>query len=352
MNNELPFSKKVLIALSLSILLISLVYLFINGINVFLLIFAGILLAIFVRGLSGLLVRYVSIPKKFSPAMVILLIAGILYGGGLLLGPSISEGFSELSRKIPETFQELQSTISQYSWGKEISKNAEKAYHDVLNNPKLAQKITGVFSTTLGAILNIFVILVIGLYLSFDPLLYKKGLLKLFTKNIRIRVEEILDAVRRALSWWMVGQFSSMAVVGILTIIGLLILGIPLAFTLGILAAALTFIPNIGPFISAIPAVLIGLVQSPAKALYVILLYVGIQTFESYLITPQIQKKAVSLPPALLIAVQILIGVWLGLFGLLLATPLLVVFMVIVQMAYVKDCIGEEVDTLGEQKAD
>jgi predicted PurR-regulated permease PerM len=155
--------------------------------------------------------------------------------------------------------------------------------------------------------------------------------------------------LENALIWWMVGRFSSMAVVGIMTMIGLWILGIPLPFTLGVIAAVLSFIPNIGPIISVIPALLLALLDSPSKVLYVILLYIGIQTVESYIITPLIQKRAVSLPPALLISVQIMIGVLLGAFGLILATPLMVVIIVLVQTIYIQDIIGDKVTVLGER---
>ncbi len=90
------------------------------------------------------------------------------------------------------------------------------------------------------------------------------------------------------------------------------------------------------------------MIQSPLHGLYVIILYIIVQVFESYLITPLIQQKTVSLPPALLISVQIMIGVWLGAFGLLLATPLMVVAIVMVQTLYVQDVLGDDIKVLGE----
>jgi predicted PurR-regulated permease PerM len=344
------FAKKALIAIGLAALVISILLLFINGINVFLLIFAGILLAIFLRGIGNILQKKLSIPSNISVTLAILLLIGFFVGFGFLMGPNISEGLKELGDKIPSSIEKLEGELEEQSWGRQLVENVNKSASDILSDSNIASKVTGIFSTTFGAIINIFVILIIGLYLAYNPKNYYDGFIKLFPKNKRKRVTEITTSIKHALGWWMVGQFSSMAVVGILTIIGLLILGIPLAFTLGIIAAFLTFIPNIGPFVAAIPAVLIGLIDSPLKALYVAILYAGIQIVESYLITPFIQKKAVSLPPALLIAVQILIGVWLGIFGLLLATPLLVAVMVLIQMAYVEDVIEEDVEVLGSKR--
>lgn len=342
------FAQKVLVAIGLAALVVSLILLFINGINVFLLIFAGILLAIFLCGIANFLEKHLSVPSILSVALVLVLLIAGFAGFGILMGPSISEGFSELGEKIPSSIEKLEEELESFAWGREAIANIKGSFSDMISDSEVASQIAGIFSTTLGAVINIFVILIIGCYLAFSPGNYHNGLLKLFPKKKRKRVEEILSSVRHALSWWMVGQFSSMAIVGILTIVGLLILGIPLAFTLGIIAAFLTFIPNIGPIVSAVPAILIGLIESPIKAVYVALLYLGIQLVESYFITPLIQKKTVSLPPALLISVQILIGVWLGIFGLLLATPLLVAIMVLIQMAYVEDIIEEDVQVLGE----
>ncbi len=132
-----------------------------------------------------------------------------------------------------------------------------------------------------------------------------------------------------------------MTVVGILTWAGLMILGIPLAFTLAVIAGLLSFVPNIGPILSALPAVLVGLSVSPIMAVYVIGVYVLVQTVESYLITPFIQQRAVAMPPALLLIVQLIMGVWVGVIGIFLATPLTVALMVAVRMLYIEDVLGD-----------
>ena len=136
-----------------------------------------------------------------------------------------------------------------------------------------------------------------------------------------------------------------MAVVGLITTIGLWLLGIPLASTLGLITGLFEFAPFIGPILAAVPAVLIAFTQSPMDALYVIILYIAIQQIEGYLITPYVQKRAVDLPPALTIFAQLLMGVLFGLFGLLLATPLVAASMVIVRMAYIEDVLGDHGET-------
>ena len=123
--------------------------------------------------------------------------------------------------------------------------------------------------------------------------------------------------------------------------IGLYILGIPLALTLGLLAGLLSFIPNFGPIISAIPALLLAFIQSPVTALYVLGLYVGVQLIESNLVTPMIERNTIELPPAVTILFQLALAVMVGGLGLVLATPLLAVIIVVIQMVYIQDILGD-----------
>lgn len=110
----------------------------------------------------------------------------------------------------------------------------------------------------------------------------------------------------------------------------------PLPVTLGVVAALLTFIPNIGPLLAAVPQVLLAFQVGTDTVLYVILLNMALQFVESYLITPLVQYYEVSLPPALTISLQLLLGVSLGVIGLVVAAPLLVVALVLVQMLYIR----------------
>lgn len=132
-----------------------------------------------------------------------------------------------------------------------------------------------------------------------------------------------------------------MIVIGVLTAIGLWLLGVPMAVTLALIAALLTFIPNIGPILAVVPAALLALLQSPMQVVYVCLLYFGIQTFESYLLTPLVQRRTVSLPPALTIFAQVLAAVLLGGLALSLATPMAAALVVLVRMLYLEDVLGD-----------
>jgi len=153
---------------------------------------------------------------------------------------------------------------------------------------------------------------------------------------VRPTVDHVLDKLRDVLRGWLLAQLGSMAVIGVLTALGLWALGIPLVVALGLLAALLTFIPNLGPIMSAIPAVVLALAADPITAVWVALLYIGVQLVEGNVTTPLIQQQTIDLPPALTIVMQFLLGVLFGLMGLALAVPVTAVGITLVQTLYVK----------------
>jgi predicted PurR-regulated permease PerM len=143
----------------------------------------------------------------------------------------------------------------------------------------------------------------------------------------------LMTEVRQKLYWWLLGRLVSMTVVGIATGLGLWLLGMPMALSLALLAALLVFIPNLGPILAAIPALLVALSEGmfwPVLALYLL-----IQAVESNVITPLVDRQSVKLPPALLLSAQITMGLIAGVLGLILAAPLTVLATVLIKRLYV-----------------
>jgi predicted PurR-regulated permease PerM len=170
---------------------------------------------------------------------------------------------------------------------------------------------------------------------------YVRVILRLIPLSRRDRVQEVLYETGHMLWRWLVGRLLAMLVVGVLTTLGLWLIGVPLAPALGLLAALGEFVPNIGPFLAFVPAVLLAMTESVTRGLAVVLLYLILQVFESYVLTPLVEKHSIELPPALTIAVQVLLGVLLGAVGLALAVPLAAVAMVFLQRLYVEDTLGD-----------
>ncbi len=187
-------------------------------------------------------------------------------------------------------------------------------------------------------------ILFLGIVFALGPATYLAGVVRLVPIARRDRAREILRRLGSTLRWWLFGRLISMVVIGVLTGIGLSLLGVPLAIVLALLAALLSFILNIGPILAAVPAVLLGFLQSPAQALYVGLLYLGVQIVETYVLAPFIDRKTIYLPPALTVLAQLTMAVFAGLLGVALATPILAIGVVLVRAVYVEDVLG---DTIG-----
>jgi predicted PurR-regulated permease PerM len=216
---------------------------------------------------------------------------------------------------------------------------------------RLGQQLSGAgrmlfpfLSSTVAVFAGILLITFLAIYIAADPRLYHAGLMHLFPRRVRTRAGEVLSAIATVLRKWLVTQLIAMAAIGIVTTVVLLILDVKAAFALGLLAGLLEFIPTIGPILSALPAIAMGLVDSPEKALSVTIAYIGIQFLENHILIPILMKGGVDIPPALTILAQALLALVFGFLGLMVAVPLLAASMVAVKMIYVEGVVGDHIE--------
>ncbi|MCA1590333.1 MAG: AI-2E family transporter [Acidobacteria bacterium] len=342
-RREKAFTERVLIVIGASCLAFLLILLLYYTFDVILLIFAGVLLAIFFRGLAGLLGRFLKIGEGWRVLIAAGLVAALLAGAIVLLAPSVGEQINHLRVKLPESLQLARDYISRFGWGRAIIDQLPSASElaERMGEAGMLTRVGGVFSSTIGAIGNFFITILLAIYFATEPRFYARGFLRLFPIDRRPRLREVIIAIDQTLSWWLIGKAGSMIFIGLLTWIGLWILGVPLALTLGLIAGLLSFIPNFGPIISAVPALLLGFIESPFTAVKVAILFVIVQLIESNIVTPLIERETVELPPGLTIIFQLSLAVLVGGLGLVLATPLLAAIMVVVQMIYIEDVLGD-----------
>jgi predicted PurR-regulated permease PerM len=352
-NPNENFIKRVLIICAVAALIILSVWAVIYIIDVVLLLFGAILLAIFLHGLANIVRRYARLSEGKSVLLVSAILVLILVLGVWLLAPSVTEQIKHLRNELPVSAQKASRYIStNFSWGSSIIEQLpgtdeliEKA-----NDSSVWSRVGGFFSTTIGAITNIALMLLLAIYLASEPKLYVRGFTKLFPQDKRPRVREILMEIGETLGWWLVGKGASMLFIGTLTWIGLYLMGVPLSLTLGLIAGLFSFVPNFGPILSAVPAILLAFIDSPISALYVLILFVGVQLLESNLVTPMIERRTVELPPVLTIFAQLALTILIGAAGLILATPILAVVMVLIQTVYIQDILGDKTENLPEDK--
>jgi predicted PurR-regulated permease PerM len=318
------------------------------AVDLLLLLFAGVLLAIFLRTLAVQVSAWTRLRVGWSLAIVLLLLLGGATVASLHFAPRLAEETQQLTEKLPEAVTQLTDWLRQYSWGRWLLNEMPDGGGGE-GSGQMVARATGAASKLLDAIVALAIVLFTGIYLAAEPEPYQRGVLRLFPPARRRRAGEVLFAAGYTLRWWLFGQLLSMVIVGILMGVGLSIIGVPLAFALGVLAGLLEFIPTIGPPIAVVPALLLALVDDPQKALYVVILYSIVQTVESYLLTPLVQRSAVSLQPALTIAAQVFMVWTFGGLGLLVAVPLLAVIKIGVQMFYVEDVLGDELELPAEE---
>lgn len=217
---------------------------------------------------------------------------------------------------------------------------------------RVASALGQLMQTTFGLLVNSLLIFFVGLFLASAPETYRNGVLLLIPVRHRQRGGEVLDALGDTIWSWMLGRFGSMFVTGLGAFILLTAFSVPMAGTLGIATALLTFVPNIGAAVALLLAVLCALPEGMSVAAAVIIGYMILQLLESYLVTPLIQQQQVELPPAMLIAFQALMGVVFGFLGAAVASPLLAGMKKITEMLYIQDFLGDTESLRSVQKSD
>ncbi len=335
------FILRVVVGISIALATTGVALVIVFASDVFLLVFAGILVAILLRGLARLVSRYSLLSMGWALALVALILVAMPPLAAWLFYPRIGHELGELATALPPAVVKFQQRISDVSWLQSVLDRLPSAAALATPRGDVLSKATGLFSTTFGALANVLIVVAVGAYLAINPAQYIHGFVRLFPPTRRARVYAVLGELGTTLARWLGAKFLSMVIIGTLTWAGLALLGLRLGLPLALIAGLLTFIPNIGPLLALVPAVLLALAESPVMALWVTLLYAGIQIVETYLITPYIQKRMVAIPPALTIVAQVLAGVLSGGLGLLLAAPLTAAALVLVRRLYIEDLLGE-----------
>jgi predicted PurR-regulated permease PerM len=324
-----------------SILLAAAALVVVFAFDLALLLFAAVLIAVVLHGASARVARLTGTSRGVGLVLVVLAIVTLIALTASFALPSLIEELAQLRVRLPEAMAKLQEIINRFGWVESIVDALPKG-EVTLDRPGVAGRVTSAVSSTVGAVVNFVIVLVVALYLAADPEPYVEGMVRLFPRRRRERARAVFEAIGDTLFHWIQGQLISMTIVGLTVAAGLALLGVPLAGTLGLIAGLFEFVPNIGPVLAGVPAALLAITVSPSHVIYVIALYIVVQTAESYLLTPYVMRRVVALPPALTIVAQLVITLLGGWVGLLLATPLTAVTLVAVQKVYLEDILGEE----------
>lgn len=348
--------------------------------------FLGLLFGLAVARGADFLERF-RIPRGIGSSLIVFGFVGLLVGLGMWIAPTLREQTGLLRTALPEAISRAEDWLDRHGLVGQLlgqpstpaapaepapavpQAGAESAAPETPGRDEavraggaggaggLPRTLSGLFgavsgylvsflSSTVAVLTGLILILFLSIYIGMEPDLYKRGLMHLFPHRVRGRADEVLTAIGLTLRKWLITQLVAMVVIGVVTTITLTLLGIKAALPLGIIAGLLEFIPMAGPILSGIPAVAMGFLDSPQKALFVTLAYVGIQFFENHFLIPILMKEGVDLPPVLTLVGLAVMGVVFGFLGVLVAVPLLAAIVVAVKLLYVEDVVGDDVETI------
>jgi len=313
--------------------------------QVLLLVFAAVLLANSLNLLTKWFQKKGLQPRSLASLLAVIVFLALLAGFFWLIVPAVAAQFQDLMVLMPKGLARLNSWLD--SIDKLVPAQVRPYIPDITNliqqSLPVVNRLLGgsfaFFSSSLGTVLNILLILVLGLMLLINPLAYRQAFIRLCPAFYRHRVDSILQECEMALGRWIEGAMISMSVIAILSTAGLSLIGVNAALAQGVLAGLLNFIPNIGPTLSVVPPMMIALLDSPIKSLLVLGLYILIQQFESNILTPYVMAQQVNLLPAVTLLAQVFFATIFGFWGLLLALPLTVVGQIWLRRVLLEDIL-------------
>lgn len=325
--------------------------------DVLILAMAAIVLAMALCTLVGSVRARLGCSRPLALLIALLATALLLVIGLTVLVPPFAEQFSQLLVKLPDAARLLSQmlhqsldrltamiygraeaglNLSQQDWGQALSSRSDAILSNLGTGATRLLNLAGSLGTGLVQLLFVFAV---ALMISAQPQAYRDVAILLLPSFYRRRALEVLEQCGDALSSWMVGVLISSCCVGVLAAVGLSLLGVKLVAANALLAALLNIIPNIGPTLSTVFPMAVALLDSPWKALAVLVLYVAIQMLESYVITPSVMHAKLALLPGLTLLAQLVFTLLFGPLGLLIALPLTVCLQVIVREVLIRDIL-------------
>jgi len=308
--------------------------------HVLMLAFGAAVVAAILWRTARLTERFTPLNLRWSKAVAWLTLMTLAALAFWLLGSRVMAETGDLLESIPRLVNDLGQRFGREALWSTLSEQANRAFDVTAVFGSLAGY--GNLAIEIGG--TIFVIVFGGAFLAVEPQVYRNGLVKLLPFPWSERLGEAIDEAAHSLSGWLIGKVIAMVVVGVLTTVTLMLLGLPSALALGLLAGILEFIPLVGPLLSAIPAGLIAIQMGYDKLLWVVAIYFGLQQVESNVLTPLVQQKTADLPPVLGLFAIVAAGSLFGPIGVVFGAPLAIVVMTLVKRLYVQDVLSRDVE--------
>jgi predicted PurR-regulated permease PerM len=310
----------------------------------FLVIFGGVVLATLIDGGARMVGKVLPIGRGWRVALVLLASLMFVFWLGKFAGSQITQQAAELPDTIESQFHRALAWLQRHGMEvrvRDVRAIAQEAMGGI-------SQVTAALGGLIGAVTTLFLILVLGIYMAMEPRLYRRGVGWMLPLDRRDHFEGTAQVMGRALRRLLLGRVIGMTVEGLFTWGMLQFYGVPMAALLGLITGLLAFLPNIGAPISGAIMVLVGFSVSAEMGLYTIFVYVLIHLIDGYLIAPYIARKTVDLPPALVLAAQLIMGVLFGLLGLALADPLVAMIKIWLEREAARNGGGDPAPDVGK----
>jgi predicted PurR-regulated permease PerM len=291
----------------------------------------AVLIAIILHVPARFLARW--IPFRFTfPLVLVVFVGGIVLLLVKMIPQLVTQG-TELATRLPDT---LDQAAKWYEARTGQAPSPEMAQTVNRQLSQFAARFLPLAFNAITTLLGSFAIIVLAAFLAAQPEVYRRLLLRAAPPESRGRWARVYDDAGTNLRAWVIGKAFTMLGIGVVTYIGLSLLGVPGALALAVFAALMEFIPNFGPTLAAIPAMAAGFTVSPATTVYVAIFYFLLQQVQNALTVPLVERRAVNIPPAVLLVWQLMLTVGFGVMALFVATPLLAVLVVVVRVFYLE----------------
>ncbi len=303
-------------------------------VDLLLLLFACALVSLILLTITNAIRRRTRLPFGIALGLSVFGLLILIGGAFAFFGTTMQGEFAELANRLPAAWTNLEARMRTSAVGASILERAEGL---APSGQTVVNAVTTALAAVGGALSGLAIVLVGGLYLAAQPTLYATGLLRLIPPAARGPAAETLDAISVSLRNWLKGQALGMLFVGIATGFGLWLVGVPAAWAIGLVAGLAEFVPYLGVLVAGIPAVVLGFGQGTDTGLWTVGVLIAVQQLQGNLVMPLLQNRMVDLPPAVTIFGIIAAGILFGVAGVLLATPLTIVVLVLIRRLYLEE---------------
>ncbi|AXJ94609.1 MULTISPECIES: AI-2E family transporter [unclassified Sphingomonas] len=307
--------------------------------NLLILAFGSMLGAIAIHAIADLYRDHLRVPERAALPLGMATALGIVVFLAWLFGVQFREQVNVLVTRLPGLLDQLAAWASQSPVGAKIVDAVRQAYA----GSQAARDVGGLVTGAGELLLNCILLLVGALFFAADPGIYQRGFLFLIPPSKRPAIEDALFDVGSTLRLWLRSSLILMTTMGVLIGIGLWISGVPSAAALGLLAGLSEFIPYVGPTAAMIPALGLAATQGNGPLIGALATYAIVRLIQTNFITPYVQARVVSIPPAITVFAIIGIGIVFGIFGLFFSAALLVVIFTLVRSLYLREVLGEDI---------